>query len=92
MYTCAICGKEYDTIEARAKCESKCLADEKKKAEAMKAKKKIEERERYKKTVLDALNSAEEALKVYFSEYEGLILDKNNPYLKLVFDHNTWFF
>ena len=27
VYRCAICGKSYDTIEERNKCEAKCLAD-----------------------------------------------------------------
>ena len=30
MYTCAVCGKSYETVDERSKCESKCIVDRKK--------------------------------------------------------------
>ena len=91
-YTCAICGKNYETIEDRAKCETQCVADAKKKEEILRLKKEAEAREKSEKVALDALDAAEEALKNYFKEYERFSLNKNYPYLKLVFSNKMWWF
>lgn len=91
-FTCAICGKEYDSIVGRSKCEVQCLADEKKKEEILKLKKEAEAREKSEKAAIDALDAAEETLKNYLKTYERLAINKNYPYLKLLFDRNTWWF
>ena len=51
-YSCAVCGKEYDSIEERNKCEAKCIAD-RKKAEAALAKKKLEDEKAARKAEID---------------------------------------
>lgn len=91
-YYCAVCGTPHETIENRVACETKCLADAKKKAELMKLKKEAEAREKSEKAALDALDVAENALKEYFKEYERLAINKSYPYLKLVFGNKTWWF
>lgn len=91
-YICAICGNEYDNVADRAECETKCLAEEKKKAELIKLKKQAEEREASEKMAIEALEIAEEAVKKHLNEYEYLHLDKNYTYLKLLFSNKTWWF
>lgn len=91
-YTCAICGKDYESIEERVKCESQCLADEKKREELMKLKKEAEAREKSEKNAIDAVEVAEEALKKHFKEYERLAIHKEYPYLKLLFSNKAWWF
>jgi len=92
IYTCAICGKDYESIEERVKCESQCLADEKKREELKKLKKEAEAREKSEKAAIDAVEVAEDALKKHFKEYERLEIHKEYPYLKLLFSNKTWWF
>lgn len=51
-YSCAVCGKEYDSIEDRNKCEAQCIAD-RKKVEAALAKKKLEDEKAARKAEID---------------------------------------
>lgn len=52
MYTCGVCGKAFETIEERNKCEAKCI-DDRKKAEAALAKKKLEDEKSARKEEID---------------------------------------
>lgn len=91
-YSCAICGKDYDTIAERSACEIKCLEDCKKQEELMKLKQEAEAREKSEKAAIDAIEAAEDALKKYFKEYERLALHKEYPYLKMLFSNRMWWF
>ena len=60
-YQCAICGKNYNTIEERIKCESTCLAEhkaaeEKKQREILKAEKQTYERRKVQTGISDGIN------------------------------------
>lgn len=89
-YTCAICGTEYETIEERAACESACIADKQRREELLQLKKESEAREASEQSALDAIDVAEEAVKKHFQKYKYLTLNKNHPYLKLLFKNKTW--
>ena len=69
IYTCALCGKSYDSIIERAKCEQKCYAkqqeEEKKVAEA---KKKEEQKARHDE-VTKAIDGACALLNRYVKDY-----------------------
>lgn len=89
MYTCAICGESYETVEERVECESKCLverkkADEDKKREEYEKKRKSSENEIY-----AALSVVNEMIATHIKDYKKLSLNKNFPYLKYVFSNNS---
>lgn len=69
MYTCALCGKSYNSVIERAKCEQKCYAkqqeEEKKAAEA---KKKEEQKARHDE-VTKAIDGACALLNRYVKDY-----------------------
>lgn len=69
IYTCALCGKSYDSVIERAKCEQKCYAkqqeEEKKAAEA---KKKEEQKARHDE-VTKAIDGACALLNRYVKDY-----------------------
>ena len=78
MYTCALCGKSYDSIIERAKCEQKCYAkqqeEEKKAAEA---KKKEEQKARHDE-VTKAIDGACALLNRYVKDYGHYSYDGEN--------------
>ena len=91
-YTCGICGKTYESIEERATCEATCIvkrneAEEKKKLEEYKTKRKESE-----KAIYEALGNINEMLAKHFKEYDTLSLTKNYPYLNYIFKNSTWWF
>lgn len=91
-YTCAICGKSYDTIEERVKCETKCL-ENRKKAEAERKKNEAEaKRKDAEKKVYAALDNAEKAIHEYYDDYSSLTLDKDYTYLKFLFCRQSFWF
>lgn len=75
MYKCEICGKEWQSIAERAKCETACakrLQDEAKKAEE--AKKQAEKNSR-KDEVTQAIEHAAELLNKYINDYGSYSYD-----------------
>ena len=92
MYHCAICGKPYETVEGRAECEAKCIA-ERKAAEDLKN---AQERELKRRNSADninkALNNVEGLLKEHFENYGKLTLIENYPNLKILFSNRLWWF
>ena len=78
IYTCALCGKSYDSVIERAKCEQKCYAkqqeEEKKAAEA---KKKEEQRARHDE-VTKAIDGACALLNRYVKDYGHYSYDGEN--------------
>ena len=74
VYTCGVCGKTYETLEERNKCEAKCLAD-RKKAEAALAKKKLEDEKTARKTEIEKkYKELGELMKKYCKDYGSLQL------------------
>ena len=78
IYTCALCGKSYDSVIERAKCEQKCYAkqqeEEKKAAEA---KKKEEQKARHDE-VTKAIDGACALLNRYVKDYGHYSYDGEN--------------
>ena len=69
QYKCALCGRAYDEVQERAKCERRCLAikdEEEKKAAA--AKEKAEKDKRYNE-VNAALDNAFALINKYIEDY-----------------------
>ncbi|MGN0245729.1 MAG: hypothetical protein ACI4DK_07170 [Lachnospiraceae bacterium] len=91
-YTCAICGKSYDTIEERIKCETKCL-ENRKKAEAEAKKNEYEaKRQEAMNSVYKALSNAEDAIANFYKSYDTLTLKDDYHYLKYLFGYKSFWF
>lgn len=68
-YKCEICGKEYDTIKERSRCERRCVAAaeedfRKKRAEALKA-----EKTKRGEEISAAISHLKELLSAYIEDY-----------------------
>ena len=94
IYQCAICGKNYNTVEERIKCEIECLAkyeesEKKKREEILQAEKK----KRY-EHIKELLSEANEELKEYLIDYDSFVLDENNSYyyLRYLFRTSSFWF
>jgi hypothetical protein len=91
-YQCAICGKNYNTIEERIKCESTCLAEHK----AAEEKKQREILETEKQTRYDhikgLLSEVNDEIKSYLDDYGTFRIDTNYYYLNYIFNHKTFWF
>lgn len=68
-YKCAICGKEFDNIQDRAKCELTCLKKQEEDKKLAAEKKKKEEHDARKKEVDEAVARAEELKRKYIQDY-----------------------
>lgn len=74
-FVCGMCGKEHDSIAARAKCEMKCIAAvEKAEAEAKKQALAEEKDSRY-KDVLSAWNTYVKKRNEYVKDYGVLFIN-----------------
>lgn len=92
MYTCAVCGKSYEAIEDRVKCESKCVAD-RKRAEEEKKRNEYATKKRESEQAIDkALSSVNEMIAKHLKEYDQLYLKRSYPYLKYMFANTPWVF
>jgi len=92
MYTCAVCGKYYKSIEERAKCESKCLVD-RKRAEEEKKRNEYATKKRESEQAIDkALSDMNEMVAKHLKEYEQLSIKRTYPYLNYVFANTPWAF
>ena len=69
MYKCEICGKEYENIEDRVACETKCLHDRKVAEEKRKKMKLEQEKETRKKEVQMAWGHYSDLLKAFIEDY-----------------------
>ena len=65
-YKCAICGKEFDNIQDRAKCELACLKEQEEE-------KKKKEHAARKKEVDEAVARAEELKRKYIQDYGAYV-------------------
>jgi hypothetical protein len=95
-YFCEICGKEHESIEARNACETKCIK-ERKEAEELMKKQKIEGEKNARKEEIDAIYALlNEKIKDYVNDYGSIRMnravkyDGNCPTLSDLF--NFWSF
>lgn len=70
IFECAICGKDYDSIEERNKCEAACLAKQRKEMEEAKAKEKKLTQEADKKRIQDAFDKLSDDISAYIKKYD----------------------
>ncbi|MDD6827986.1 MAG: hypothetical protein PUE12_18110 [Oscillospiraceae bacterium] len=90
-YKCAICGKNYNTIEERIKCEINCVTERKEVEKKMKEEQlKSDEQARY-DHIKTLLSEANDEIKAYLNDYESFSIDTNYYYLRYVFRFPIWF-
>ena len=93
MYTCALCGKSYNSVYERSLCEQKCYAKQQEEAKkAAEAKKKEEQNARHTK-VTKMIDDAYAELNRYVKDYGSYKYDGNEdlskydlPLMKLLHD------
>ena len=79
-YSCAICGTEHESIEARNICEAKCIKARKAAEELMK-KQKLEEEKDARKKEIDAIYAhLNEKIKEYVKDYGSIRLNSAVKY------------
>lgn len=79
-YSCAICGAEHESIEARHACETKCIK-ERRDAEELMRKQKLEEEKDTRKAEIDALYvQLNEKIKSYVKDYGSIRLNRSVKY------------
>lgn len=89
-YTCAVCGRNYDTVESRIKCESSCLAELKEVEQKLKEEKlNADKKERY-EHIKQSLSSVNDEVKAYLNDYGSIYIDTNYYYLNYIFNHRTF--
>lgn len=77
MYTCALCGKSYNTITERANCELTCAKKQEVEAKkAAEAKKKVEQEARHAR-VTKMIDEAYAELDKYMKDYGSYNYDGN---------------
>lgn len=80
IYPCAICGSAHESIEARNACETKCI-QERKAADELARKQKLEEEKNARKQEIDALYELlNEKIKNYVKDYGSIRLNKSVKY------------
>jgi hypothetical protein len=79
-YLCAICGTEHESVEARHACETKCIK-ERKAAEELMRKQKLEEEKEARKKEIDAMYAhLNEKIKEYVKDYGSIRLNRAIKY------------
>ena len=79
-YRCAICGTEHESVEARHSCETKCIK-ERKAAEELMKKQKLEEEKKARKQEIDAMYvHLNEKIKEYVKDYGSIRLNRAVKY------------
>lgn len=91
-YTCAFCGKQYNTIEERMKCESQCLKTKKEEEALKKAMKENEGRINSEKQIHETLDKADRMIKDHLNEYGSFSLNHSYYYLSYIFRKINWWF
>jgi hypothetical protein len=84
-YTCALCGTQHDTIEARNNCESKCIAKHKQEDEIRKRNEEEKKRNDSRKEIEEILDKADKMIQDHLKEYESLSLTRSYYYLSYIF-------
>ena len=75
VYTCAICGKEYESIPERTKCEGVCVDKQIKLEEKAKKEKKKQEQETRRLEIIKTLKCARTLLTDYINDYGSFEYD-----------------
>jgi hypothetical protein len=76
LYSCAICGTEHESIEARNTCEAKCIK-ERRVAEELMRKQKLEEEKDARKQEIEAMYvHLNEKIKDYVKDYGSIRLTR----------------
>lgn len=75
LYKCALCGKEYEGIPERARCESACVDKQLKLEEKAKKEKKKQEQEVRRQEVVAAIKHASSLLDAYTNDYGSFHYD-----------------
>ena len=79
-YSCAICGTEHESIEARNVCETKCIKVHRAEEERMR-KQKLEEEKDARKKEIDAIYAhLNEKIKEYVKDYGSIRLNRAVKY------------
>lgn len=93
MYKCAICGKEYDSVEKRAECEARCIKNRKIIEQQKKANEEKEQEKASVQAIKDELSKADAMIRQHFEKYETLSLGGTNYYyLSYLFKRTGWWF
>ena len=80
FYSCAICGTEHESIEARNVCEAKCIK-ERRAAEELMRKKRLEEEKDARKNEIEAMYvHLNEKIKDYVKDYGSIRLNRTVKY------------
>ena len=80
FYSCAICGTEHESIEARNTCEAKCIKN-RKAAEELMRKQKLEEEKEARKNEIEAMYThLNEKIKNYVKDYGSIRLNRTVKY------------
>ena len=89
MYTCAVCGKQYDNIKDRMNCERKCIEElTKKNEEAEKAKTKAEKAAK-EQEINDIFNRYYDLLNDYINKYKEYLVIISNHKSNRYYDHSN---
>ena len=91
-YTCAVCGKEHETILERARCEEKCVIEAEKALEEKQRNELEAKRIESEEAIYEILSEANEMVAKHLDEYQNLSLTKNFPYLGYIFKKLPWWF
>ena len=91
-YTCAVCGKEHESILERAKCEEKCVIEAEKAAKKLMHEKLECERKASEQAICDALSDVNAMLAEHYEKYKKFSIKDSYPYLNYVFSRlPIWF-
>ena len=91
-YMCAVCGKEHESILARAQCEEKCVAAAEKAIKEKQLEKLLEQRKESEQEIHAALSDINEMVAKHFEKYHSLSLNQTYPYLQHIFSRSRWLF
>ena len=92
FYECAVCGKTYETILERAKCEEKCVVEAEKAAKKLMQEKLETERKENEEAICDELSYINELLAKHYEKYKTFSMTGSYPYLSYVFGRlPIWF-
>ena len=91
-FTCAICGKEYDSVAERSNCENKCIRE----VEVAEALRKLNEEKKMRtqseEDIAEILSKADDMIAKHLEDFGTLKLRHTYHYLSHVFKRvSMWF-
>lgn len=90
VYKCAICGKSYDNIADRIKCETACLKQQEEDAKKAAEAKKAADKSKRKKELSDAIEHAAKLLDEYMKDYGAFEYEKDDDALSYFWPSKLW--